>query len=311
MEGDHKIILPHGNSLSFHPERIKHRYGMMISYPEKGTSVHYEVICQYLKNINDSHFLLSMDRQQVFVNNAAPKLKLYQIADSMAKAFYPMELYINSKSLEIRKIGNYPQIAARCGETLKLLKTQYEGDLAASFFEQYEKQYSNVNILTDRLQDDLFYHLYFFPLYANYTEELTAISEINFPFDLDRDKPLLQVEQQINPYAVDHKIEIRLKSINPGREDNLDPDFGFEACYRLYNDDHNISSITGKAFHHFNQDKKSTIEFEMYHLDPDDRQLHDDSKESSVQTSTDSNNKDSFIISSDKVKKKSFWNIFN
>lgn len=305
METERKITLGNENYLSFHPERIRHTYGVLLKYPEKDISVHYEIECRYERNAGDYHFLLSLNRKQVFVNNEVPAMKLYQMADVMVKAFYPVELYINKTDLEIKKIGNHAEIIERCQQAEEQLAVRYKGELADTFFKQFTKQYTNGNILTDRLMNELFYKLYFFPLYQRYTADFSVVSNFRFPFSEDQENPLLEITHQISPVYTDTElIKIDLKGSPLDEQGNPlseNMEIGFQASYYLYGDDHTISMITGKAFYQTIMQKKSTIEFEVYHLDAEKR-----NKELVT-----GNNVNTLTAPAEVEKKKSFWNIFN
>jgi len=312
MATEKKVILQNGNLLAFNPRYINNTYGVLINYPEKEITVHYEIVCRYCGYINDYHFLFSLDRKQVFINNKVPEMKLYQMADDMAKAFYPVELCISNTEKVIKKIENYTEIVERCQQAYNQIANGYGGDLASTFSQQFKKQYSNPNILKDRFQNELFYKLFFFPLYKRYTPQLTAVSAFSFPFDMDSEDPLLQISHQISPdYTYDDKIMVNLNSTalpaeNTSAENN---DTSFEACYQLYANDYTISSITGKAICNNAMGEKSTMEFEMYHLDAETRVKPVVTLSKPVESIPGTR---SIIVESAEVKKvRSFWGIFN
>lgn len=302
-----KVILERDNFLSFHPECIDHTYGVLVRYPEKDIVMHYEIACQYKQQVGDGHFLMSMDRKQVFINREIPDLKLYQMADIMVKAFYPIELIVSKTDLQVKKINNHPEILTRGQQAEQQLKLRYEGELADTFAQQFNRQYSNSNILMDRLQQELFYKLFFFPLYTRYDGESKAVSEFSFPLNTDQDDPLLQVTQTLSPaYTNDDMLELHVKGIP--YKDAATPvnEAGFEACYHLYASDHTIRLLTGTAFYKTKEGKKSTIEFEIYHLDPEKRE-----EKKSIITPVATTAGTFFIDPVETRKKRSFWNIFN
>ena len=312
MPDNNKVVLPKQNLFPADPKYINHTYGVLLKYPDTATSLHYEIECKFCQHTYDNDFILSLNRKQVFVNDEIPEIKLYQMADQMAKAFYPVLLRVGRDDKKIKAIANYQDIAARCEQTYNQLSRDFDGDLASAFAEQYFRQYSNINTLTERLENELFYKLYCFPLYGSYSSELAKNSEYSFPFNTADNDPILKIAHRIEPdYTADYKIIVNLKSIAAAstESDLFDGKVSFNAQYDLYADDQTVCSILGSAAYQGISGERNKIEFEVYHLDPENRIPQPKAKEQQVTTAKQ---QDSIIIESDvREKKKSFWNIFN
>ena len=96
--GQDKPIKLLNNLLSFNPINIHDFYGVLIKYSHKGTTIHYEIECNFQKYLNNGDYILSINRKDVLINNEPPDKKMYELATELAKSLYPVLLQIDRKT---------------------------------------------------------------------------------------------------------------------------------------------------------------------------------------------------------------------
>lgn len=264
-----KKIIIHNNVLGFKPDYITNDYGLTITYPTKKLKIHYQARLNFHKQLNENDRIFSIDRKQLFVNNQLPDIHLYEMADKMAKSIFPVIFRID-KNNEIIVIENYDGISNRCNSLVRELSHYYKDETAEKIISNFKKQYSNAFFLSNQLQEDLFYKLLFFPLHKQYTSELKAETKYSFRFGQKKAIPFLLLHQIQPEYTDSGKLIVNLKSIDNIENSQIFQNT-FEASYQLYPEDHSIMSIMGKAIITDDRSVKEIIEFELYHLNVEQR----------------------------------------
>jgi hypothetical protein len=283
----------HNQRLLFHaPENLHNRYGVMLHF--KDSAMHYKIDCICREELPDGVCKILLDRRQTYINNQAPDSMLYQIADRMGKAVYPLLLTINREN-KIKSLANYNEVVQRCSEAKKVLLQNYAGAYAEKYIRLFEQQYGNPNSLLTHIENELFCRLFFLPLQGAYDD---LQKEVQYGFVSGKGKvQTYNLTVTLEPkYTESGKIIARVAS-----KETWDKQPRFEAEYRLYPEDHSIFSIRGKLT---DEDGSAGVAFEIFHLNPKERVLETiipnyeaiylKDRQSSVPAK----------------KEKSFWNIF-
>ena len=257
-------IVLHLDSVLFNaPMNFNHRYGVVFQFPKD--KVHFEIDCIYDGRITDDVYQITINREQVYANEQAPNTKMYEIADQMAKAVYPLVLHIN-RERKIEEIHNYQEIVQRCAEARKKLPEYYQGEYAEKYIDLFEKHCSNPNSLINHMESNRFYQLFFLPIQGLY-EKLKKTVEHQFIFDKSGEINC-NLEVTLEPkYTEWGKLVAHVvgKSVQNGKT-------CFEAKYFLYPEDNSIFAIQGHWAHASDeQAEASRVNFEIYHLNPEQR----------------------------------------
>lgn len=75
-----KIYLSN-NELCFNSIGADYTYGILITYPEKNQSLHYETDIIFKKEASGRGRVFSINRRQTYINNKLPEAKLYELTD--------------------------------------------------------------------------------------------------------------------------------------------------------------------------------------------------------------------------------------
>ena len=132
--------------------------------------VHYEIEIRCIQN-HVSNCVFEITRKQIYINNQAPDLMMEQIADKAAQTIFPIHLKL-TESGEIDAIENMDAIKKRWIQKKEELNSYYEGIIIEDIINKTERILLNHNALKQSICDNWFFHLYFKPLYIDYTQKL-------------------------------------------------------------------------------------------------------------------------------------------
>lgn len=267
--------------LRFRPSLLEHRYGMLIRHFEgeqETLKLHYALSVTGTGS-NTELPEVSVDREQVYINNHAPDLLAEQFANDIGKCVFPVKLSLNANGT-LDKVTNEVEIRTRWNSAKTALGQYYKGNVADAVFEQMEAQLSSGKFITANLKRDLFFALYFQALYYNYTPGDTRSSNIHFPF-VAFGTPVL-FAARCTPEADDtgNKLVLRLtgnctdersykdiinRKILPSQP-GANSSRGFlDLCYKLYPDTHVIYAITGIIQLSDGGNNSRSIAVELFH----------------------------------------------
>lgn len=257
------IKLYDGNILFFALRNLNDKYGVVLNMGND--RIHYEIECKYLNEISDDAFRISLDRGQVYINYREPDTKLYQLADQMGKAVYPLVLDMD-RERDIIAIGNHKDIIARCQEAEKKLSQYYTGEIAEGYIDAFGSMYKNPNTIMNNIGQELFFQLFFLPIQGLYDSQKhkkiqyrhisgkNGITEYNLNVSL---RPFYTLSGMLVADIESDEI------VNSGK--------CFQAKYLLYPEDHSVFSMVGSLVQKNGNGKESRIHFEIYHLNKEER----------------------------------------
>lgn len=257
------ILLYDRNILLFALQNMNSKYGVSIHFEKD--HIHYKIKCKYLDQVSDNVFQILLDREQVYINNQEPDIKLYELADQMAKAIYPLILNID-RERAIIAIDNHKEIVARCKETQKRLSQYYVGEYSERYINAFGRQYSNPNILINHIEQELFFKLFFLPIQGLYDDRKEK--KIQYKYVSSKNNvTAYNLNVRLDPvYTYSGKILANVVS-----DEMINIDKCFQAEYLLYPEDHSIFSIRGSLIQDNYNRKAQKICFEVYHLDKEER----------------------------------------
>ena len=240
------------------PEKINHKYGFIITHLTKDLKIHYFITIKFIKYSRTSIPIYEINRSQVYINDRAPDLVLYEMADKMAKSMYPFEISINANN-EIVTIENYEEIFNRCKQTEKELRQYYVGDTTEKMIDNFNSHYKDVDYLRNELQNNIFFRILFFPSQKQLNLRFNQQTEFNCKVGENEIK--LPVFQEIEPlYSNSKKIKMNVLGLQ-----NIFDVSAFKINYKLYDSDYAIFAATGKIAYEIKREK-TAFEFECYHV---------------------------------------------
>lgn len=280
------------DELVYQPSNYCNRYGVVLHL--KKSKVHYEIEFTYKGIVSEGIYQIAIDRKQVYVNDKKPSQKLYEMADQLSKAVYPLLLDINSEQ-KIEKIANHNEIVHRCKEAQMKLSQYYVGEKAREYFRLYQKHYENPNVLINNIENDLFYQLFTLPIHGSFENQQR---KIQYDFVSSNDSASCNLVVTLDP-AQEKSGKLTVRVISEEKQDTLPC---FETEYRLHPGDHSIFWIRGHLCKKNDSQIPCRTDFEIYHLNP---------KESKTDKSGSFSLVEGELSESQKKKKSRFWDFFS
>ncbi len=262
-------------------------YGVVLNFisnEEKVDTIHYTMEISFEGLIGNIWHLI-LKKQQTFINDTAADSQLEQLAEIFATPLYPLKISMYTNGL-FKDLMNYDLIKERWLAQRQAINQYYKGSVIAQLLKQTDIAYSSKIQLFNALRDDLFFKLYFAPLYVTYDKELRY--EYGRKIALLPHKPpvIYGITQQLHPfYSDDGKLEVNvtgkcadprsLNEITSGKmmaAGKLNPAKGMmDITYKLYREDHSIYSIDGYINLLTENESREAmrVEIQVYDLHPE------------------------------------------
>jgi hypothetical protein len=196
----------------FAPYRfLDHQYGVVILYPDTNTQIHYEIDYKCMGTTEDGDIIINVNRHQVYINEEIPDSIMYQLADEMAKCYYPLQ-FVLDKNATIISIPNHTDIEVRCNEFLEKAAQYYDGEIVENCKDNFTIQFSNENNIINNLEKDFIHQLFFLKIFNQYNSNLE--SPLLGTLYFDKVKKPIQVEGKFSlakEYTESGKIDLVLK----------------------------------------------------------------------------------------------------
>lgn len=251
------VILDNQNFIST-PQNLDGRYGVTTYC--KDNKIQYEITVTYKGHTPSDEFIFYINRKQLYINDNEPDLLLYEMANKMSKAFFPMLIGINNQG-QVFSIYNYQEIQERSKEIVKELRQYYVGEYAEKYINNFQINCTNVNTIIKNIRNEIFLKLFFFPIYGNYDKNLLTRRELIW-YDKYNIKYEESLSISIYPYYNrTGKLKLYVK---PEKKETTSPFINAE--YRLYPNDNSIAMIIGEIAL-FNVKKELVVtKVEIIHL---------------------------------------------
>ena len=235
-------------------------YGVIIKFLPKELQMHYEI------TVKRTAIAVELVKAKTYVNNQEIDQTIEQLFEKAEQVLYPLQLSLTGNG-GLNKILNSEQISNRWkNDCLPKLKDYYQSDTSDKILHQLNKAFSNVDAKKDLFARNIFYKLFFLPIYQNYPkflkEDLLEIyfssigQEVSYKIDYELEKEFTRGE----------KIALRIK----GREEetlfNKGQELGeIDLLYKLHKETKEVFSITGLMFA-FEKNEMYQIDFQLYEL---------------------------------------------
>jgi hypothetical protein len=252
------VDFPLHGLLMFKPNKNTSQYGFVINFPHQSLKISYELSITLKHFVNQNLALYEVDRKNFYINNNPPDITLYEIADKMVAAIFPVVFVVN-QNLEIVNLENHKEIVARCEQTKTTMASYYIGEVSEKIMTNFTNHYSNPSLLAKQLQKDWWYFILFPTLYQYYglklyTQKTATLTFQENKLDLDIH---YEIEKQ---YSQTGKLILNLKS-EPNNKDQA----AYQARYMLNPEANTIASAVG-SIQYLEDDTLEIVQFECYQL---------------------------------------------
>ena len=248
-----KLNLPQNSSTK--------KYGVIIKYLPKELQIHFQI------NVIRTPGLIEISKEKTYVNNQEIDQTVEQLFEKAEQVLYPMHLSTDDKG-RLEQILHGETIAHRWKEDCEpKLREYYQSDTADKIFQKLDVAFSNLDTKLELLKRNIFFKLFFLPVYQNYgnvpKENFILIylsslkEEITF-------KTKYNLEKE---YTTGDKIALNMTGYEEENIFNKDREKGkLDLFYKFHKETHEIFSIIG-FISAFENNVEYKIDFQLYELE--------------------------------------------
>jgi hypothetical protein len=141
-------------------------YGVVIKFLPKDLQIHYKI------KIKRTPFHLELIKEKTYVNNQEIDQIIEQLFEKAEHVLYPLQISVK-KNGRLDNIINHEQIADRWKtDCLPKLKDYYQSETTDQILKQLDQAYANLNLKKELFERNIFYKLFFLPIYQGYPQFL-------------------------------------------------------------------------------------------------------------------------------------------
>lgn len=244
---------------------VLRRYGVIFKYYKEEadfTQIHFEVEVTYKGQSQSGNYHFIINRKKVFINQMAPDLIIEQLAEKAGSCLYPMEI-ITSQEGPFQEIANYEEIKKRWEAKKIELQNYYTGEISEKIIANLDVAYSSKNKIEMAMNDDLFFTLYFMPIYRKHVNKIAKYKK-EIAFVSFKNPIYYAVIQEVDEFLTESKKQfISLKGF---LETSISTEPELLLDYKINNETKSIFSIVGSVNLEKENSKTQKIEIEMYQL---------------------------------------------
>lgn len=247
-----KLSLPHISG--------EKTYGVMLNFLPKDLNMHYKI------NVQRTTGFLEIKKEKTYVNNQEIDQTVAQMFEKAEQALFPLQISQNAEG-GIIKITNHEEIAKRWKTDCRpKLADYYKSETSDQILSKIDSAFKNVDAKRQLLERNLFYKLFFLPVYQSYPQFYKSGSvdfyfsslgqSVNYDFEFFLNKEFTRGEKIALQLLGKEEENIFNKNREKGEIDLL---------YKLHKETHEIFSITGSVSA-FENDVEYKTNFELYEL---------------------------------------------
>jgi hypothetical protein len=235
-------------------------YGVVIKFLPKDLQIHYRI------KIKRTPFYMELTKEKTYVNNQEIEQIIEQLFEKAEQVLYPLQISVK-KNGGLDNIINHEQIANRWKtDCLPKLKDYYQSETTDQILKQLDQAYANLNLKKELFERNIFYKLFFLPIFRGYTSYEAAtdldvyFSSLNKNVQYDT-KYLLNKE-----YTKGGKIALKIEGNEDENGFNKGENKGkLNFLYKLEKNTYEIFSIDGYCTV-YERKQEHKVHFEMYKL---------------------------------------------
>ena len=258
LERDKKLLKSTKLTL---PEQLGNRtYGVMINFLPKDLNIHYKI------KVKRTAEFLEIIKEKTYINNLEINQTIEQLFEKAEQVLYPLQIITDEKG-RLSQIINSEQIKNRWEKDCKpQLEEYYKSETAENIISNLDKCFKDLNAKKKLLERNLFYKLFFQPLYTSYPDFFKQ-KRLHIYFSSISNEIIYGADYTLErEFSRGDKIALRIS----GREEenifyeNIEKG-KIELLYKFHKKSNEIFSITGFASAVENG-VPHKIEFQLYEL---------------------------------------------
>ncbi|MFC6269812.1 hypothetical protein [Frigoriflavimonas asaccharolytica] len=236
-------------------------YGVMLNFLPKDLKMHYKI------KVKKENGFLEISKEKTYINNKEIEQTIEQLFEKAEQVLYPIQIATDEKGA-IFKIINNEGIANHWEKDCKpMLVEYYKSETADNIIGKLDKSFKNLSSKKDLLERNLFYKLFFLPVYTNYPDFFKK-DFLKIYFSGIKNVVNYTVEYSLEKeFTRGQKIALRISGKEEGNIFNKNSEKGeIDLLYKFHKESNAIFSITGFATAVENGIPHK-IDFQLYELE--------------------------------------------
>lgn len=233
-------------------------YGVIIRFLPKNLQIHYII------KVKRTAAYIELNKEKTYVNNQGIDKIIEQLFEKAEQVLYPLQLSLHSKG-SIQKILNNKDITQRWEkEYFPKLKEYYQSETTDNILEQLDKAYTDIDLKKDLFNRNIFYKLFFLPVYQGYPF-FSGKDSLKIYFSSLSREAGYETEYTLNrEYTRGNKIALKITGTEDEDPFNKNRSKGkVDLLYKFNKETKEIFSITG-SLSTFEKEKEYTVDFQVY-----------------------------------------------
>ncbi|WP_426475896.1 hypothetical protein [Chryseobacterium balustinum] len=233
-------------------------YGVVIKFLPKDLQIHYRI------KIERTPFHLELTKEKTFVNNQKIDKVIEQLFEKAEQVLYPLQISVN-KNGGLENIINHEEIAKRWkADCLPKMKDYYQSETTDHILTQFVQAYANLNLKKEMFERNIFYKLFFLPVYGSYPQ-FSKKDFLQVYFSGLEQEIGYETELVLNKeYTRGNKIALKITGTEEENLFNKNRTKGeANLLYKLNKETGEIFSITG-YLSTFEKNTEYKIDFQLY-----------------------------------------------
>lgn len=233
-------------------------YGVVIKFLPKDLQIHYRI------KIKRAPFHLELTKEKTYVNNQEIDKVIEQLFEKAEQVLYPLQISVN-KNGGLENIINQEEIAKRWkADCLPKMKEYYQSKTTDHILTQLDQAYANLNLKKEMFERNIFYKLFFLPVYGSYPQ-FSKKDFLQVYFSGLAQEIGYETELVLNKeYTRGNKIALKITGTEEENLFNKNRTKGeANLLYKLNKETGEIFSITG-YLSTFEKNTEYKIDFQLY-----------------------------------------------
>lgn len=249
------------NKLELPTKPVTNVFGVILKFEPKNLQIHYKI------QVERNGYNVELRKGKTYINNKEVEKVIEQLYEKAEKAIYPLQVSIG-KTGNMEKVLNEKELTKRWKEDYApKIKEYYKSEVTDGIIIQFDKVYDDMNKNKDLFERNLFYKLFFLPIFRSYHNFEYEV-QTGFYFSSLNEEFIYDIKCSLDKeYTRGGKIALYLTGneedniFNKGREKGK-----LDLLYKFEKETHEIFSITGKISA-FEKQQERIIDFQLYKLD--------------------------------------------
>ncbi|WP_108867125.1 hypothetical protein [Aquimarina aquimarini] len=121
-------------------------------------------------------------KKELFFNRKKPSLIIEEIATALSSVIYPLEITVDHRG-KFTSIINHDQIKKRWPAVKRNILKEYRGDITFKIIKKFEETIKDHKKLETSLYREIFWSIFYHPVYIGHNEELKKETSMLFPLE--------------------------------------------------------------------------------------------------------------------------------